>query len=116
MWGKIRHLFFEGANMDQANKAILDRNCLNPIKEEIQPYLNLLRELVDYGTNLIVRCFVSSGRKLEDTVILPVLLKQAVSMLDAIELLISNAALHSGHLQARTLFELSLYLQWILEG
>lgn len=77
--------------------------------------LGVLRDMVNYGSNLIPRCFVSSNRRLEDAIILGVLLRQAVAMFDAIEILVSNAAVYPCYLQTRAIFEASLYIQWILQ-
>jgi hypothetical protein len=76
----------------------------------------LLKDITNYGSNLIPRCFASSKRNLEDTIIIGTLLKQVVAMVDAAEILISNAALYSSHLQARSGFEASLYIDWILKS
>lgn len=76
----------------------------------------LLKDITNYGSNLIPRCFSSSKRNLEDTIIIGTLLKQVVAMVDAADLLISNSALHSSHLQARAAFEASLYIEWIIKS
>lgn len=96
--------------------AILDRETsVVHIKEHFAHTVELVREVVNYGSNLIPRCFVSSDRKILDIVILGALLKQAVTMLDAIEILVSQGAVLAAYLQARSLFEARLYLAWILE-
>jgi hypothetical protein len=71
-------------------------------------------ELVNYGTNLIPRCFESSSRRRVDAVVLGILLKQVVTMLDGAEVLLSNGAAHAAKLQMRALFESVLYIHWIL--
>ncbi len=76
----------------------------------------LLKDITNYGSNLIPRCFASSKRNLEDAIIIGTLLKQVVAMVDAAEVLISNSALYSSHLQARAGFEASLYIDWILKS
>jgi hypothetical protein len=76
----------------------------------------LLKDIVNYGSNLIPRCFGTSKRKLEDAVIIGVLLKQVVSMVDAAEILISNSALYSSQLQARAGFEASIAIDWIIKS
>jgi hypothetical protein len=52
---------------------------------------------------------------LPDIVILGSLLKQAVIMLDAIEILVSQGALFAAHVQARALFEVYVYVNWVLQ-
>jgi hypothetical protein len=56
---------------------------------------------------------VSSDRKLADAIILATLLRQAVAMLDGIEILLSNGAVYAANLQMRALFEASVYIDWI---
>lgn len=71
--------------------------------------------MVNYGSNLIPRCFTSSNRKLEDTIILGVLLRQTVAMFDAIDVMLSHAAVYPCYLQIRAIFEASLYLEWMMK-
>lgn len=78
--------------------------------------LQLLRDIVNYGTNLIPACFHSSNRALADIVVVPVLLKQLVSMLDSYEVLVSNACIPASVLQHRSAFEASLNIDFILAG
>lgn len=97
-------------------KEILDRQQnIKDITDHFQPQLDLLKDLTNYGTNLIIRSFSSSDRSMPEIVVVGVLLKQVVSMLDAAEILISNTAIHAAHLEARVLFEASLFIDWILK-
>jgi len=75
----------------------------------------LLEDIVNYGSNLIPRCFSTCERKLEDAIIIGALLRQVINMVDAAEVLISNAAVYPSHLQARAAFEASVYIDWILK-
>src|ERR1035437_904275 len=98
-------------------KPLLDREkTLADVKEHLQPWLRLIRDITSYGTNLIPRCMRDSDRKLADAVILATLLRQVVSMLDGIDILLSNGAVYAAPLQMRALFEASVYIDWILEG
>src|SRR5438132_3202821 len=60
--------------------------------------------------------YSSSEKNLKDAVLLPILLRQAVAMLDGIELLLTSGATHAANLQMRALFEASVYIDWILLG
>jgi len=104
-------------NEETPYKALLDREGPIKIVEKSFPELiSSMRDMVNFGTNLIVRCFaVSSERKMKDIIILGVLLKQIVSMFDALEILISNASIRPAFLQLRAMFEASLYIEWILK-
>lgn len=102
---------------EQPYEGILHRELyIHDVNEHFKPQLVMLREVVNYGTNLIVSTFHSSKRQLSDAVLLPVLLKQIVSMLDAFEVLVSNACVPAGQLQARAIFEASIYVDFILLG
>jgi hypothetical protein len=74
----------------------------------------LLRDVVNYGTNLVPSCFASSSRSLGDVLVTAVLLKQVVLMLDAFEVLVREGCVEASILQARSLFEASLYAEWML--
>lgn len=84
--------------------------------EHFSPQLALLRDLANYGSNLVIRAFESSTKKIEDIVICGVLLKQIVAMIDAVEVLLSAGVAQAAFLPARAAFEASLYMDWILLG
>jgi hypothetical protein len=96
-------------------KPILDRDKHEgDVKQYFSKHIDLLVDLANYGSNLIPRVYDSSDKKLEDIVIIGVLLKQVVSMIDAVEILVSKGAVGPANLQARAAFESSLYIDWIL--
>lgn len=76
--------------------------------------IELLRDITNYGSNLIVRAFHFSPKKMSETVVCGVLLKQIVAMVDAVEVLLASGCGHASFLPARTAFEASIYLDWIL--
>jgi len=85
---------------DESFKYILNRKeAVEAINGHFRDAVNLIQSVVDYGTNLIPRCFRSSERKLEDVIILAVLLKHIVSMLDGLEVLVSQGCIYAAHLQ-----------------
>lgn len=95
---------------------ILDR--IEP-KEMVTKHFNnqmeLLKELSNYGARLIVRSFSISERKKSDIIIIPVLFKQFVSMIDAVQIALQEGNVYAANLPLRTLYENQLYLQWILK-
>jgi Family of unknown function (DUF5677) len=104
----------QGDLNEKPHEKILDRVVARVhIKENFIESLDLVKQIVNYGTNLIVRCFASSEKKIKDVVIINSLLQQAVTMLDAVEILVSHGAVHPSSLQTRVLFEIRLYLAWI---
>lgn len=92
-------------NRDEASKQISDA---------LPSQVDMLCDLVNYGSNLIIRSFNSSQRHLDAIVVCGVLLKQVVAMVDAVETLVRNGQIHPAFLQARAACEASLYLQWVL--
>lgn len=102
--------------IETAHKYILDREYSKRLaNEQLEGSLSLMRELANYGSNLIPRCLTSSGKEVKDLVILGSLLKQFVAMVDGAEILLSEGAQHAACLQIRALFELHLYMVWILK-
>ncbi len=100
---------------EAAHKGFLDRDTVvAAIRKDLKPWCDLIEDITSYGSNLIPRCFVSSGRQLKDAVVLATLLRQVVAMLDGIHILLCNGACHVAQLPARALFESSLYIDWIL--
>jgi hypothetical protein len=100
---------------EQEFKHLLDRDkVVEDIRAHFKPWTDLLRDLVNYGSNLVPRCFGSSERGLKDMVVLATLLPQAVAMLDGVDILLSNGSVHAANLQMRALFEASVYIDFIL--
>lgn len=96
---------------------LLDRaRAVSDVQLAYRNQLEMLRELTNYGTNLIPRCYGSSERELKDVVIIGILLRQVVAMLDAVEVLFSNGIVYAAGLQARAIFEASAYVEWILQS
>jgi hypothetical protein len=97
-------------------RALLHRDkVIADVKRAFPEQVALLRELTNYGSNLIPRCYISSEKELKDLVVLAILLRQVVAMLDSIEILASNGAVYAAGLQSRALFEASVYIEWILK-
>ena len=82
--------------------------------EHFAKQTTLLRDLASYGSNLIIRAYDSSPKKMADIVVCGVLLKQIVAMVDACEVLVSAGCGQAAFLPARTAFEASIYLDYIL--
>jgi hypothetical protein len=100
----------------EPHNILLDRDLYAVlIKENFSETTDLLEELVNYGSNLIPRCFESSEKKLHDTVIILNFLKQTVALLDSIHILASRGSTAPCFLCLRSLFEISTYLEWIFE-
>jgi len=102
--------------MPEEPHKILERDLYSVlIKEHFSESLELMEDLVNYGTNLIPRCYASSEKKIHDIVILVNFLKQAVSLLDSIHILSAKGSTVSCFISLRSLFEISVYLDWIFQ-
>ena len=94
---------------------ILDRKKANELAaEHFKDQIELLQDLTNYGSNLVFRAFNSSPKDYPSIVVCGILLKQIVAMLDAVHVLMQEGAIHASYLPARTAFEASIYLDWIL--
>ena len=98
-------------------KLIIDREKHKiEARQTFSEQIEVIVDLVNYGSNLIVRAYDSSKKQLEDVIVLGVLLKHIVSMADSIEILASHGATQAAYLQVRSAFEASLYIDWILKS
>lgn len=103
--------------LETPHSAILDRDEARAVVEKhYSKQTALLRDLANYGSNLVIRAFESSPKGMAEVVVCGVLLKQVVAMVDAAEVLLSSGCGHASFLPARTAFEASLYLDYILDS
>ncbi|MBN1931648.1 MAG: hypothetical protein JW786_08590 [Desulfobacterales bacterium] len=77
--------------------------------------LSAVEDIVNYGSNLIIRVLKTTEVGILEMVTIGILLKHVVSMFDGIHILLCNGAVYSSNLQLRSLLEASLYMQWILK-
>jgi hypothetical protein len=76
---------------------------------------NLLQEVVNFGTNVFIRCLTSAGEE-ENVHLAPLALyRQILELTDGIEVLVSNAAPSACFSLLRNSFESLLSLEFILE-
>jgi hypothetical protein len=78
--------------------------------------IETLIDMVNFGSNLIVRAYDSSKKGREDAIVIGVLLKHVLSMVDAIQTLVSNGITNPAFLQLRSAFKASLFIDWILKS
>jgi len=88
---------------------------VHDVQKHFKQQLDLLESLTNYGTSLIAGTFHTSKKEMPEIIVLLVLLKQVVTMLDAIHALASNGCSEALLLQGRALFEASLYIDFILK-
>ena len=103
---------------EQPFQRILDRDAGQSLAaQHLQPQIELLEDLVNYGTSLIARVLATKDQKARtvgDLVAIGVLLRQIVAMGDGVHLSLTVGAIHNAVLSLRAGFEASLYLQWML--
>lgn len=93
---------------------ILDRDdAVTLVREHFSEQVLMVKDLADYGTNLILRTFNSSDKGLSDVVVCGVLLKHVVAMVDAAQVLVDQGAVMAAFLQARSAYEASIFADWI---
>ena len=93
---------------------VLDRIAApREVATKLGPQLDLLDEIADYGVALLKRCFKTSGRTIEDIVLLPVVFKHLLSTFDAVALLLRAASAYAASIPLRALCEASWTLEWI---
>ncbi len=101
---------------DEPFKKILDREFYSALVEDyFCDSIKLVDEFVDYGTVLLPRCFEFSDKKLKDIVIIVSLAKQAITLLDSLSILSRKGSTIPCALPLRSLFEIKVYLDWILQ-
>jgi hypothetical protein len=99
---------------DDAHKALLDRDAAIEMARHLQDATDLVKELVNYGTNLVVRAFYSSKRDLIAICVLFVQLRQFLTHLDGITILIRDGNCGTADLQLRSLLEGGHLIEWAL--
>jgi hypothetical protein len=104
------------AEIEPPNEKLLRRTEAAALAQQhFAAPLDALRDMVGYGTNLIIRAYSASDNGNVPMVVIGVLLKQIVEMLDAIDVLMSQGHSYPALLQVRAAFEASLYIDWILK-
>lgn len=102
---------------ERPHLGVLDRDLHEGhAREHFSAQLNVLEEVVNYGTNLVISAFTSSPKDLTEIVLMPILQKQVVSMLDGLEVLVSKGCGPVAQLQSRAMFEASVYMDFIMQS
>ncbi len=77
-------------------------------------HVAVLRDLANYGSNLIIRSYDSSDKKMADAVVCLTLLSKVVAMVDSVQVQISAGCCHTAVLPSRAALEASFYIDFIL--
>src|SRR5437899_12999466 len=89
--------------LDDAHKHLLDRDGAIAMAANFQDAIDLVNELVNYGTNLVVRAFASSNRVLKAISVLFVQLRQFLMHLDGVSVLLGSGNCVTAAFQRRSL-------------
>lgn len=101
--------------VDQAHRDILDRQATSAeVEQHLGGALELVKEVVNYGSNLLVRCLGGTTGEILDVVAIAVFGKQAVAAVDAVEQLARTGSGLGARVVMRALLEASLYCEWVL--
>jgi hypothetical protein len=85
------------------------------VQHHLRPQLDAGREIVDYGANLLLRCFLSMERTVGNVMVVGVLFRQAVAALDGFVLCLENGAVDAAEVHSRGALEASLAIEWVLK-
>ena len=99
---------------DDPHKHLLDRDDAIAMAANFQDAIDLVNELVNYGTNLVVRAFASSHRDLKAICVLFVQLRQFLTHLDGVSVLLATGNCGTADLQLRSLLEGAHLIEWTL--
>ena len=100
--------------LDDAHKHLLDRDGAIAMAANFQDAIDLVNELINYGTNLVVRAFASSNRDLKAISVLFVQLRQFLMHLDGVSVLLATGNCGTADLQLRSLLEGAHLIEWTL--
>jgi hypothetical protein len=100
--------------MSEPYKAVLNREYAVQAAEHFKEAVELVKEVVDYGTYLVPRAFGSSPRDIKAICVIFVQLRQFLEHLDGVAVLIAAGNCATANLQLRSLLETSHTIEWLL--
>lgn len=101
--------------MSDTYKPILDREYADKMTPHFKDSITLLNDVLDYGSFLLPRVYVSSPRDVKATCLIFVQFRQFLAHLDAVAVLSIAGNCISPILQLRSLLEIDLAMDWILK-
>ncbi len=79
------------------------------------PQAQLLYEMCAYGSNLLIRCFRDPKNQIEDAIIIACLLRQFLTHLDAVSVLVAKGCGDAALIHLRAMLEEEIYLNWLVK-
>jgi hypothetical protein len=101
--------------MNDSYKQILDRKYVEEMAPHFKDSVQLLNEVLDYGTFLLPRAYGSSPRDIKAICLIFVQFRQFLAHLDGVAVLTGDGNCISAILQLRSLLEITLVMEWILK-
>ena len=94
---------------------IIDRHTAMVHAQQYHAQLSLLEDLVNYGSNLLPRCFHSSDKNVSHSILLFHLAREVLIQLDTLHVLLTTGCIPGCASVARSLVEKSHLLFWSLK-
>jgi len=102
--------------MDKEYLKIIDRaNAIKQIEEHFSDEVKLIEDVTNYGCYLMSEILNQENKGIDYLVVISILLKHNLTMLDSIGTQVANANVLSAFLQARSILEVSLNIEWMLK-
>lgn len=103
--------------METPHRILLDRDLVRvELRDRHGPSLDLLDEVVNYGSNLIPRCLDSSEKDVVAAIVVGVMLRHGVSMLDATAVLAREGSVVCAWATTRALVESWISAAFVLKA
>ena len=102
--------------MNQSYIPILDREYATSMAAKFADSVNLVNEVLDYGSRLVPRAFVSSPKDIRAICAILVQFREFLAHLDAIGILLAAGNCFSTNLQLRSVLEISHTMEWLLKS
>jgi hypothetical protein len=100
--------------MSDSHKPILDREYAAEMVRYFKDIIDLLDEVLDYGSFLLSRAYGSSPKDIKANCLVFALFRQFLAHLDGVTSLLKTGNCSSANLQLRSLLEITHVIEWIL--
>ena len=85
------------------------------VERHLQPHVDAAREVVTYGSNLLLRCLKGMDGTIGNVMVVGVLFRQALAALDGFVLCLAHGAVDAAEVHSRGALEASLSIDWVLK-
>ncbi|MBL9143810.1 MAG: hypothetical protein JNM99_09015 [Verrucomicrobiaceae bacterium] len=94
---------------------VLDRDGVPAEASQLKQQLNLIEQVINYGTQLMPRAWDSSQKGISDSIIIFHLFRKVITHLDSIHILLSQGAVAGAMSELRAMLEASVLVDWLLK-